>query len=72
LLTKVEVVDLKAKKYAGVVVNCRIDVEGDKGDIDKEGREAQDLREEGEPHLFVRVRVVVQEGVVQSENTLNM
>ena len=53
------------------MVDRGVDVKGDKGDIDQEGREAQDLREEGESHFFVRVRVVVQEGVVQSENTLD-
>ena len=52
------------------MVDCRIDVEGDKGDIHQEGGEAQDLREESEPNFLIRVRVVVQEGVIQSENTL--
>jgi hypothetical protein len=41
------------------VVDCGIDIEGDKGDIDQKGREAQYLRKEGEPNFLIRVCVVV-------------
>jgi len=52
------------------MVDCGIDIEGYKGDIDQKGREAQDLRKQRKPHFLVRVRVVVKEGVVESENAL--
>ena len=52
------------------MVDCRVNIEGYKCDIDQESREAQDLRKQGEPHFLVRVRVVVQKGVVQSKNAL--